>query len=188
MRFQSGGFASPARRPANFTSRTDCLLFCAFISNGFHAGGFCISGRKCSPVCRTVYSFISAGFQAGGFCISGCQSTRLPRPRTSLSSFASRAVNPACRLTLFACRAANPTRPPKPRISQSFFASRTSKPACRLTFLHVGHLYPMYSCLYVCVSACIYACKHACMHACIHAYMYCNIYVLYVRMCVATSS
>ena len=45
----------------------------------------------------------------------------MPKPRISQSVLAFRAANPACRLTFFACRAANPRRLPKPPISQSIF-------------------------------------------------------------------
>ena len=50
--FASRAAAKPACRPAIFTGRPDRLLFYYFISIGFQAGGFCISGRKTCMLAR----------------------------------------------------------------------------------------------------------------------------------------
>ena len=121
-----------------FTSCFPISLSLFFISIDFQAAGFCISGRKtcmsahhfhrsagpftillffCFAVLLFSY-FISTGFQAGYCCTSGRgpQNLHVGQPFSpvgiSQSFIASRAANPACRLTVF-CMSAKRTPPPR---------------------------------------------------------------------------
>ena len=113
--------------PFSPVGRAVCYL--TFISIGFQAGSFCISGKK--PECRpTIYYFtiLLSHFH----WVPGRNILHLG-PQNLLVGSRFFYVRPPIlhvRRTLAS-----------PRV---FVASRTAHPACRLTFLHVGQTYPWY--------------------------------------------
>ena len=128
--------AKPACRPAIFTGRPDRLLYLLFYYfDRFHEvpGSRVLHlGLPIAHVRRSLASprvFLQVG-----------------RPTLHVGSRSSRAANPACLLTCFACRVANPTRPPHPSISQSFFCISDRH---RLTFLHVEQTHPFWQHLHL---------------------------------------
>ena len=109
--------AKPECRTTIFTGRPDRLLFFLFyyfISIRFRTEVF--ASRLAKPECRTtIFTGRPAGRQ---FLHLGLRNLNVEPP---FSPVGRTVYYFACRLTFFACRAANPTRPPHPGIFQRFF-------------------------------------------------------------------
>ena len=101
IRFQAGGFASraakPACRPAIFTRRPDRSLFICFVIS------------------------IGLGSRQEVFASRAANPTRPPKHRISQGFFASRAANPTCRLTFLHVGQTYPTHRLEPRATSSLF-------------------------------------------------------------------